>query len=82
MNPMQMNPMQMIQMMQGGSNPEALINSMFGDLINKNPMLTNMMNLAKNNDVEGVKNVARNLFQSQGRNFDEEFNAFRNNNRG
>lgn len=78
---MQMNPMQIIQMMQGGANPQNLINSMFGNVISQNPMLTNMMNLAKNNDVEGVQNVARNLFQSQGRNFDEEFNAFRKNNR-
>lgn len=76
-----MNPIQMIQMLQSGANPQNLINSMFGGMINNNPTLSNMMNLAQKNDVDGVKRVARNLFQSQGRNFDEEFNTFCKNNR-
>ena len=75
---MPMNPMQIIRMMQSG-NPQQMIQSMFGDIINKNPMLTNMMNLAKNNDAEGVRNIANNLFSSQNRDFNREFSDFMSN---
>ena len=60
-------------------NPMQIIQSMFGDMINKNPMLTNMMNLAKNNDAEGVRNIANNLFSSQNRDFNREFSDFMSN---
>ena len=75
---MPMNPMQIIRMMQSG-NHQQMIQSMFGDMINKNPMLTNMMNLAKNNDAEGVRNIANNLFSSQNRDFNREFSDFMSN---
>lgn len=44
---------------------------------NNNPMLNNLIKMSKKRDTKGVEQFARNLFESQGRNFDEEFNQFR-----
>ena len=72
-----MNPMQMLQSFLGrGMSPQQIINQMSG---NKNPMITNLMNMMKTGDSKGVENFARNLFKEKGRDFDKEFGEFKKN---
>ena len=72
-----MNPMQMLQSFLGRAmSPHQIINQMSG---NKNPMITNLMNMMKTGDSKGVENFARNIFKEKGRDFDKEFGEFKKN---
>ena len=72
-----MNPMQMLQSFLGrGMSPQQIINQMSG---NKNPMITNLMNMMNTGDSKGVENFARNIFKEKGRDFDKEFGEFKKN---
>lgn len=55
---------------------EAIFNSISS---NGNPMLQNALEMAKNNDVNGVENLAKNLCKEKGIDFDKEFNEFMKN---
>ena len=72
-----MNPMQMLQSFLGrGMSPQQIITQMSG---NKNPMITNLMNMMKTGDSKSVENFARNIFKEKGRDFDKEFGEFKKN---
>ena len=72
-----MNPMQMLQSFLGrGMSPQQIINQMSG---NKNPMITNLINMMQTGDSKGVENFARNIFKEKGRDFDKEFGEFKKN---
>ena len=72
-----MNPMQMLQSFLGrGMSPQQIINQMSG---NKNPMITNLMNMMQTGDSKGVEDFARNIFKEKGRDFDKEFGEFKKN---
>lgn len=45
---------------------------------NKNPMYQNLASLIQNQDTQGLETLARNLMQSQGKDFDREFSNFKN----
>ena len=71
-----MNPIQIIKSFIGkGLSPEGIIQNM--DV--QNPMITNLITMAKKGDTKGIENFARNMFKERGRDFDKEFNEFRNN---
>ena len=61
---------------QQGSPKELLMN--FMQQSNPNPMINNLIRSAKNGDYSQVENFARNMFKEQGRDFDTEFNQFKN----
>lgn len=72
-----MNPMQMLQSFLGrGMSPQQIISQMSG---NKNPMITNLMNMMQTGDSKGVEDFARNIFKEKGRDFDKEFGEFKKN---
>jgi hypothetical protein len=45
---------------------------------NNNPIFNNLVTMAKNGDYKGVENVARNIFQQQGRDLDKELAEIQN----
>lgn len=72
-----MNPMQILQSFLGrGMSPQQIINQMSG---NKNPMITNLMNMMQTGNSKGVEDFARNIFKEKGRDFDKEFGEFKKN---
>ena len=72
-----MNPMQMLQSFLGrGMSPQQIINQMPG---NKNPMITNLMNMMQTGNSKGIEDFVRNIFKEKGRDFDKEFGEFRKN---
>ena len=73
----QVNPMELIQMIKNGSNPQHLMLSILEQKAQGNPVYENLMKLAKENKTAEIEQFARNLAQSQGLDFDKEFNAFR-----
>lgn len=76
---MNINPIQLIQMMKNGQNPQQLLMSILQQNANNNPILQNAMNLAQNGDTAALEMIARNLAQQRGLNFDEEFAKFKQN---
>ena len=72
---MQMNPMQIIQMIKSGSNPQQLIMSFLQQ--QNNPMANNLLQMAQNGNTNGIEQIARNLCAQKGLDFDKEFNSFK-----
>ena len=69
--------MQLLQMIKGGNNPQQLIMSVLSQQAQSNPMLSNVMQLAQSKDTAGLEEIARNLAQERGLDFDKEFATFK-----
>lgn len=75
---MNVNPIQLIQMIKGGQNPQQLIMNILRQQGNRNPVLNNAINMAQNGNMSGLQAVARNLAAQRGLDFDKEFSSFKN----
>lgn len=73
----QVNPMQLISMIRGGSNPQQLMMSILEQQMKGTPMGDNLINLARNGRTSEIEKIARNLAAQSGIDFDKEFSAFR-----
>lgn len=76
---MNVNPMQLIQMIKGGINPQQLVMNLLKQQGNNNPILQNAMNLAQGGNQAALENIARNLAEQKGLDFDKQFSNFKNN---
>ena len=75
-----MNPMQMLQMlMKKGNNPQQMVEQMIQSMGGNNPMLGNLMQLAKDGNTKNIEQFARNICKSKGIDFDKEFSSFMSN---
>ena len=72
------NPMMatMIKNLSSGMTPKQMVMNMMKN--NNNPMLSQLVNMANNGNTNNIENMARQLFQQNGRSFDAEFNNFKN----
>lgn len=71
-----MNPIEILKgFMTKGGNPQELLQRTMG-MNNNNPVISNLVNLAKNGDKEQVEKIARNICKERGINYDEEFAKF------
>lgn len=78
--PFNVNPMQIIQMIRGGQNPQqVMMNILDQGAQNANPLYANLINLARNNKTQEIENIARNMCKERGIDFDTAFNDFRRN---
>lgn len=75
----QFNPMQLLSMIRQGSNPQQLIMNMLQKSMPNTPISNNLINMMQKNDGAGIEKIARNICASQGKDFDKEFNAFKQN---
>lgn len=73
----QVNPMMLIQMIKQGKNPQQLMMSVLEGSASMSPVGANLLQLAKNNDIQGIEKFARNVFQSRGLDYDKEFNLLK-----
>lgn len=75
---MNINPMQLIQLIKGGYNPQQLImNIMQQQNAGNNPILQNAMGMAQNGNLAGLETLARNLAAQRGLNYDQAFAEFK-----
>ena len=79
MNNYNVNPMQLIQMIKNGQNPQQLLMSVLQQKTQGNPLFENLYNLAQQGKTGDIESIARTMFKEQGMDFDKEFKAFRNN---
>lgn len=75
---MNINPIQLLQLIKNGNNPQQLIMSVLKQQRNNNPIIQNATNLAKNGNISALEQIARNLAQQKGLDFDTEFANFKN----
>lgn len=71
------NPMMatMIKNLSSGMTPKQMVMNLMKN--NTNPMLSQLVNMANNGNINSIENMARQLFQQNGRSFDNEFNNFK-----
>lgn len=69
-----MNPIEMLKDFKGKNPQEIVLNQMMGNI--NNPMLKNLINLAKNGKHQDIETFARNICKDKGLNYDEEFANF------
>ena len=70
-----MNPLNMIKGMMGISNPKDIVMKLLSQ--NNNHIFNNLIEMANKNDVKGLENFARNYMAERGKDFDQEFNNFK-----
>lgn len=75
---MNVNPMQLIQMIKGGKNPQQLILNILQQQGQNNPIISNAVNMAQNGDKSGLQMLARNLAAQRGLDFDKELANLKN----
>lgn len=75
---MQVNPVQLVQMIKNGQNPQQLMISILENRMSGTPMGDNLIRLARENRGAEIEQIARNLYSQQGRDFDKEFLQFKN----
>lgn len=74
---MNVNPMQLVQLIKNGQNPQQLLMGILQQG-NNNPILNNAMNLAKKGNIGGLQLLARNLAAQKGLDYDKAFEEFKN----
>ncbi len=72
------NPMQLIQMIKGGKNPQQLLMNILQQQGQNNPIINNAINMAQNGNVSGLEVLARNLAAQRGLDFDKELANLKN----
>ena len=72
------DPKMLIQMIKQGQNPQQLMISILQEQAYNNPLGKNLLNLAQSGRTDELEKVVRNLYTQQGgKNFDQDFEAFK-----
>ena len=72
------DPNVLIRMIKQGKNPQQLMLSILQGEAYNNPLGQNLLNLAQSGRTDELEKVIRNIYAQQGgKNFDEEFKAFK-----
>lgn len=74
---MQVNPMQFVQMIKQGQNPQQLMIQFLQSQVGGTPMGENLISLIKQGRTDDIEKIVRNLAQQKGIDFDKEFTTFR-----
>lgn len=73
---MMMNPIEILKnFMRSGGTPQEFV-SKYMRLNNVDPNMSRMIQMVQTGNIEEVKNIARNHFKENGRDFDKEFSEF------
>lgn len=73
-----MNPMQLMQMIRGGGNPQQAIINIMKQQAGNNPVMANAINMMEKCDNAGLEKLARNLCQEKGINPDDMLSQVKN----
>lgn len=70
-------PGDLIAMIKSGLNPQQLTLNILQNQMSNTPLGKNLLEMAQRGDASQIEQFARNYVQSQGRDFDQEFNSFK-----
>ena len=68
---------QILSMIKQGYNPQQLVLTMLENNMKGTPLGDNLINLARKGDTASIEQIARNLTQQRGGDFDKEFEEFK-----
>ena len=71
------NPLDLINFVKNSSNPQQFMLNILEERAGNNPMMQNLLQLAKQGKTKDIQQIARNTFKEQGRDFDKEFADFK-----
>lgn len=72
------DPKMLIQMIRQGNNPQQLMLSVLQGRAYNNPLGQNLLSLAQQGNTAEIEKIVRNLYAQQGgKNFDQDFEAFK-----
>ena len=72
------NPMQLIQMIKGGNNPQQLLMNILQQKGQNNPIINNALQMAQQGNISGLQMLGRNLAAQKGLDFDKELANLKN----
>lgn len=72
-----MTPMQIMQMMKNGGNPQQMLMNMMKQQAGSNPIMNNALQMMEKGDNAGLENLARNLCRERNINPDDAFNQIK-----
>lgn len=75
---MNVNPMQLIQMIKGGNNPQQLLMNILRQRGQNNPIINNALQMAQQGNISGLQTLGRNLAAQKGLDFDKELANLKN----
>ena len=70
-------PKELIALIKSGINPQQLTMNILQNQMSNSPLGQNLLSLAQNGDTGQIEQFARNYVASQGKDFDQEFNSFK-----
>lgn len=73
-----MNPMQLMQIIRGGGNPQQAIINMMKQQSGNNPVIDNAINMMEKGDNAGIEKLARNLCKERNINPDDILSQVKN----
>ena len=71
------DPVYLIAQMRQGKNPQQLMIDILEGEASTNPIIGNLLSMAKDNRTADIERFARNLAKEQGIDFDKEFSRFK-----
>lgn len=74
---MPFTPNQLVQMIKGGMNPQQLTMQILENQMSSTPMGANLLSLAKSGKGNEIEQIARNICNQRGVDFDKEFTSFK-----
>lgn len=75
---MNFNPMQLMQMMKNGGNPQQMIMNMMRQNAGNNPVMNNALQMMEKGDTKGIEQLCRNICNERGISADEIMNQIKN----
>lgn len=71
------NPQQLVAQIKSGMNPQQLMLNILQTQMGHTPIGQNLLTLARNGQTAEIEKIVRNLAAQEGRDFDSEFNMFK-----
>lgn len=71
------NPLKIIQAIRSGKNPQEVTMQIVKERLGSTPFGQNLVNLAENNQTGEIEQIARNICQQRGVDFDKAFGDFK-----
>ena len=75
---MNFNQKALMDLINSGGNPEIMVMNMLQQRAGNNKLFANLLQLAQAQDTQQIENIVKNIVNESGKNYEEEFNSFRN----
>lgn len=75
---MNFNQKALMNLINSGGNPEIMIMNMLQQRAGNNKLFANLLQLAQAQDTQQIESIVKNIVNESGKNYEEEFNSFRN----